>query len=103
MWVIDVDIASMSCMVIYSFTDYDLNILLEFPLQIAPGMYFVIDKTGLMYGQLSECFVKNLHALRSLETRAVIPVDFKCYDINMEYSGSIILMSQANQVEGDKN
>lgn len=100
---IDVSIASMNCTEVYARKDYDLNRLRAGRLQVAPGTCVVIDETRLTNGQLSERGVKNVHALRSLATRAVTPVDFKFYETNMDFSGSVLLVSQGGKsiVGGD--
>jgi hypothetical protein len=78
---------------LYPKKDYEANRLRAAPLQLPAGCMLVADETGMSDGHLLERGVKNIRALTSATTKAVVPVDFQYYESELLFDANAVLVS----------
>lgn len=90
---IPVNISSLNIVDLYPRKDYEANRLSAAPLQLPAGCVVIADETSLDNGQLSERGVKNIRALTSVSTKAMLPVDFQYYESELLFDAVPLFVS----------
>lgn len=91
---VPINVPSLNVVELYPRKDYDANRLCASPLQLPTGCVLIGDETDLDNGQLQDRGVKNVRALSSVATKAMLPVDFHYYESGLLFDANAIFVSK---------
>eukprot|EP00727_Mastigamoeba_balamuthi_P001784 m51a1_g11602 putative mini-chromosome maintenance complex-binding protein (773) ;mRNA; r:131193-137071 len=80
------------------YKDYERNVLVACPLQVAAGTVVVVDETPISAGTLHETGVKNVQALRKLIAAQSVDYDFRYHPIEFAADCPCLVLSVGQSI-----